>query len=399
MKVVIGLLLIFLLIYCLNVFKIAESFTNISKPKCACIYDIDSTLTTGNCGGKVEAIDARASAESCIKAGCAIGVATGGSHCTQHDENKCQITKDSLGFNILDPNSVTEAEQKICTDEVKKMYPNCKITTGQDWVKSHWNKARKMDELSDKLDPANKSCGILFDDNILESCGSCDSYKSSNQSCPTPWGTYAENLGKTNQEVNKKNYKSENVKPSYKCAFDGKPTFENPEKMFPDPDKSTQNYYTWVPAREMDTQKEDLPFESQMGGTSFNWNNGAQNCPSEGITQDYWNKSVASKDLTEMQEKCNIILPRITDPILDIPNTGKKEKCQWEKPVLCPSGNSTQGAKECGEWAQENCPDKKFSEMYCRDNNYCHFKPEDSDSDNSETLNQTLKSDSKVCSN
>ena len=87
----------------------------------------------------------------------------------------------------------------------------------------------------------------------------------------------------------------------------------------------------------------------------------------------------------------------VTDPILKIPNGDKKKKCQWEKPVLCPSGNTTQGSKECEQWATKNCSDRQFTEMYCKDNNYCHFKPEGSDSDNSATT--SLNVNSKTCGN
>ena len=111
--------------------RILDDNPNDATPPCSCIYDIDSTLTTGESGSSKDiAIDSRASAESCIKAGCAIGVATGGTHCTDKDPEGCSITKYALGFNILDDNEVKDASDKdeIVKNKIEqKMFENIPI--------------------------------------------------------------------------------------------------------------------------------------------------------------------------------------------------------------------------------------------------------------------------------
>ena len=121
---------------------ISENLTNNSIPSCSCIYDIDSTLTTGESGKDIEiAIDSRASAESCIRAGCAIGVATGGTHCTEKDPEGCNITKYALGFNILNDDEVNNASKQI----------GLPIVTGKDWVIANWNKPMQCRHYLKKL--------------------------------------------------------------------------------------------------------------------------------------------------------------------------------------------------------------------------------------------------------
>ena len=331
-SLIILLIILILYISCRNIFY--ENMKNPDKPPCACIYDIDGTLTNGLSGNDKDiAIDARGSAESCIKAGCAIGVATGGNHCTDKDTNNCAITKYALGFNILDEDDVKDASNKIGKP----------IITGKDWVRANWNKAGDMQDLSSRI--SNPSCGILIDDNILESCGKCDAYTSKN-GCPAPWGSSQKNLDNPNMN---------NVKKSYYCSFNGTS------------DKSSD--YVYIPAREINKDKKDIPGKSQMGGTGMTWDNGAQLSPSQGITDDYWNNALESDAIKDISSKCGIIFSPITNPILpsQIP---KKNTCPWDtNPPKCSNDN------DCSKWASANCKDKKFIEDYCKDNGHCHFKP------------------------
>mgnify|MGYP001307713408 CR=1 FL=1 len=65
----------------------------------------------------------------------------------------------------------------------------------------------EMTQLSKKI--SNPSCGILLDDNVLQSCGQCDAY-TSKDGCPAPWGSSKSDLENPNIDF---------VKKSYGCSF------------------------------------------------------------------------------------------------------------------------------------------------------------------------------------
>ena len=314
--------------------RILHNDPNDTTPSCSCIYDIDSTLTTGESGSSKDiAIDSRASAESCIKAGCAIGVATGGTHCTDKDPEGCSITKYALGFNILDENEVKDASDKLG-------YP---IVTGKDWVVSNWNKANAMSILSKKI--KKPSCGILLDDNVLQSCGQCDAY-TSKDGCPAPWGSSKSNLENPNMD---------SVKKAYGCSFTGTDNLPGTD-------------YAWIPARPIKYSTPDHPDQSQMGGSGMAWDNGAQQSPAVGLSNDIWNSSIQTDIIQNLGQTCNVQFQTINNPVLKsyIP---PKEKCDWAKsPPKCANDD------ECSKWATTNCQGKNFIENYCKDNGYCHFK-------------------------
>ena len=77
------------------------------------------------------------------------------------------------------------------------------IVTGKDWIVANWNKASAMETLSKKI--SNPSCGILLDDNVLQSCGQCDAY-TSKDGCPAPWGSSKSDLENPNIDFVKKAY-------------------------------------------------------------------------------------------------------------------------------------------------------------------------------------------------
>ena len=227
MKNIITVFVLLSAIILYNIFNsdVIENLSNNAVPSCACIYDIDSTLTTGGSGSNEQiAIDSRASAESCIKAGCAIGVATGGTHCTDKDPEGCSITKYALGFNILNQDEVNSASEQLG-------YP---ITTGKDWIVANWNKPNAMQTLSKKI--SNPKCGILLDDNILQSCGQCNAY-TSEAGCPAPWGSNKTNLNNPNMD---------NVKKAYSCGFINDSTIPGDD-------------YAWIPARPIDNTTPNHP--------------------------------------------------------------------------------------------------------------------------------------------
>jgi hypothetical protein len=288
-----------------------ETLSNNAIPSCACIYDIDSTLTTGGSGKNSEiAIDSRASAESCIKAGCAIGVATGGTHCTDKDTENCSITKYALGFNILNPEEVKSASEQL----------NYPIITGKDWIVANWNKANAMESLSSKL--SKKNCGILLDDNVLQSCGQCDAY-TSESGCPAPWGSSKSNLDNPDMD---------NVKKAYSCSFDGS-------------SQMSGNDYAWVPARPI-----------------------VASTPAVGLSNEIWNEAVETDVIQNLGSTCSVKFQSIKNPVLKsyIP---PKKQCDWENtPPKCANDD------DCSKWATTNCKKTEFTEQYCKDNGFCHFK-------------------------
>ena len=313
---------------------ISENLTNNSIPSCSCIYDIDSTLTTGESGKDIEiAIDSRASAESCIRAGCAIGVATGGTHCTEKDPEGCNITKYALGFNILNDDEVNNASKQI----------GLPIVTGKDWVIANWNKPNAMQTLSKKI--SKPSCGILIDDNILQSCGQCNAY-TSDKGCPAPWGSTKSDLENPNLDL---------VKKAYSCSFTN-------TNNLPGTD------YTWVPARPINVDTPNHPGKAQMGGTGMEWQNGAQTAPAVGLSNEIWNQSIQTDIIQNLGGRCNAKFQSVTNPVLKswIP---PKDQCDWaNSPPKCSNDD------DCSKWATTNCKGKTFVESYCKDNGYCHFK-------------------------
>lgn len=328
------ILLLAIVIYNIITHDIVENLSNNAIPSCACIYDIDSTLTTGGNGSNPQiAIDSRSSAESCIKAGCAIGVATGGTHCTDKDPEGCSITKYALGFNILNQDEVNSASEQLG-------YP---ITTGKDWVVANWNKANAMQTLSKKI--SNPKCGMLLDDNILQSCGQCDAY-TSEEGCPAPWGSNKTDLNNPNMT---------NVKKAYSCGFTNDSTIPG-------------NDYAWIPARPIDHSTPDLPGPAQMGGTGLDWANGAQEEPAIGLSNNIWNEAIETDIIQNLGSTCNVKFQSITNPVLKsyIP---PKKQCDWENsPPKCSNND------DCSQWASTNCKGKDFVENYCKDNGYCHLK-------------------------
>ena len=309
------------------------------KPSCACIYDIDSTLTTGGSGETEDiAIDARSSAESCIKAGCAIGVATGGTQCV-NGVDSCKITKYSLGFNILDKSDVDEAASKL----------NAPIVTGEDWIVANWNKASAMETLSKKL--KNPKCGILVDDNILQSCGECNAY-TAEKGCPAPWGTTFSNL-----ETHEPNL--DRVKKAYSCGFKSDSLTGGTD-------------YAWVPAKVTDVNNPDQPGKSQFGGSGMDWKNGAQQSDAQGIFNDLWNDVVDTDVIQNLGNNClpsGLKFQKILNPTL--PSTiPEKKKCDWETKVLNCDSDAV-----CENWANsEECKGVELTEKYCNYKGVCKFK-------------------------
>jgi len=319
---------------------VSENSTK-KKPSCACVYDVDGTLTNLSYGSNKEiAIDARASAESCINAGCAIGLVTNNKLCTDKDPDNCKITEYAFGFNIKDPKQVSEASRKL-----KK-----KIITGENWILNNIDKGNAMKSFSQKL--SNKGCGILIDDNVLQSCGKCNTFDK-NSYCPAPWGAETEE-----PEMNQ-------VKKSYKCKFFSKHS------------KDSGDDYLWIPAREIDKNKKDLKNSmSQMGGTGFLWNDGSQTSIAEGITKEYWNTSLTSGNVKEFSKKCQINIKPVYNPTLKT-KLSEIKRCEYKKnPPKCKT------YRDCENYMRSNCKNKIMTDYtyQCLDkknkkNKYCKIVP------------------------
>ena len=316
----------FLFIYFFVISTQKEPFTNSTsskknkknkKPKCVCVYDIEGTLTNKSYGSpKEQAIDARSSVESCINAGCAIGLVTTGNQCTDKDPNNCKITEYAFGFNIKDPKQVKDTSEKL-----KKP-----VITGSDWVVSNVHKGNAMRSFSEKI--CNPKCGILIDDNILQGCGHCNTLDK-NSYCPAPWGG-------VNEKPNLCN-----VKKSYTCKFNS----VNARDFGED--------YTWIPAREINSKKGTINGQtSQMGGTGFLWHDGSQIAYSEGIIKDHWNSSLKSKGIKDFNTACKIKLEPVENPILKS-KLQKYKKCEYNKnPPVCKT------YKDCENYMKSNCENK-----------------------------------------
>jgi len=318
--------LTFLFIYFFIITTVKEKFTSVApdltpskhkKPKCVCVYDVDGTLTNlSNGTSKDQAIDARASVESCINAGCAIGLMTTNKFCTDQDPENCKISEYAFGFNVKNPDQVKKAAEKL-----KKP-----IITGNDWVISNVHKGDAMKIFSKKI--CNPKCGLLLDDNILQGCGHCNTFDK-NSYCPAPWGS--------------KNDKPSlcKVKKAYKCKFNSKHAMDRGED------------YTWIPAREIDVKKQNVKGHiSQMGGTGFMWNNGAQIAYSEGIIQDYWNSALKTEAINDMNKQCKIKLKPVTNPILKS-ELQKQKKCEYiTNPPKCTT------YIDCENYMKTNCENK-----------------------------------------
>ena len=297
-----------------------ESFKNPTpinkKPKCVCVFDVDGTLTDGSDGkDKDIAIDARASAESCIRGGCAIGIIPGKKLCTNNDPNECKITEYSLGFNVTSPNQVKNASEKIGKN----------IITGEDWVVNNIHRGEAMKTFSEKI--SNPKCGVLVDDNILQSCGSCSTFDKNNY-CPAPWGSEYEK-----PDLNL-------VKKSYGCKFDS-----NHARDFGDD-------YAWIPAREIDPSIKNVNGQiSQMGGVGFLWNDGKQIASAKGIDKKTWNGAINSKEIKKFNKKCGISLKPINNP--KIKSKIKQLKiCDLENTPKCKT------SRDCKKYMKSNCGNK-----------------------------------------
>uniref|UniRef100_A0A6C0B393 Uncharacterized protein n=1 Tax=viral metagenome TaxID=1070528 RepID=A0A6C0B393_9ZZZZ len=306
-----------------------EEFTNADKkppskhkkPKCVCVYDVDGTLTNlSNLSSKDSAIDARASVESCINAGCAIGLVATNKFCTDQDPENCKISEYAFGFNIKNPEQVKKASEKL-----KKP-----IVTGEDWVVSNVHKGDAMKIFSKKI--CNPKCGLLIDDNILQGCGNCNTFDK-NSYCPAPWGG----------ENDKPNLC--NIKKAYKCKFNSVNA------------RDFGNDYTWVPAREINVKKANKTgIISQMGGTGFNWNDGAQLAHADGIIKDYWNSAVQTKAVHTMNKNCKINLKPVNEPILKS-KLQKQKRCDHKKnPPNCTT------YVDCENYMKTNCGNKVISD-------------------------------------
>ena len=317
--------LTFLFIYFFILTTEKETFTNNElkssvkpkKPKCVCVYDVDGTLTNlSNGNSKEVAIDARASVESCINAGCAIGLVTTDKFCTDQDTEKCKVSEYSFGFNVLNPDQVKKA-----SDKLKKP-----IITGKDWVVSNVHKGDAMKTFSKKI--CNPKCGLLIDDNILQGCGHCNTFDK-NSYCPAPWGS----------ENDKPNLCK--VKKSYKCKFNSAHAMDNGDD------------YTWVPAREIDVKKKNVKGKiSQMGGTGFMWNDGSQTLYSDGIIQDHWNSAMKTTAVNNMNTRCKINLKPVINPILKS-ELQKQKKCEYNtNPPKCTT------YVDCENYMKTNCENK-----------------------------------------
>ena len=102
--------------------------------------------------------------------------------------------------------------------------------------------------------------------------------------------------------------------------------------------------------------------------TAEAWDNGAQEAPAVGLSNDIWNSSIQTDIIQNLGQTCNVQFQSITNPVLKsyIP---PKEKCDWAKsPPKCANDD------DCSKWATTNCQGKNFVENYCKDNGYCHFK-------------------------
>ena len=290
-------------------------------PKCACVFDIEGTLTNSSHGSiKETAIDARASVESCINAGCAIGLITEGDHCTKEDPDKCKITEYALGFNILDPKQIKSASKKM-----KKP-----IITGEKWVVNNIHRGDAMKIFSKKIQ--NPQCGILIDDNILQSCGRCNTFDK-NSYCPAPWGSETETPD------------TKAIKTSYNCKFNSIHSKDSGED------------YMWIPAREIDAKKQSFKANiSQMGGTGFMWNDGAQLSYSDGINKTHWNSALKSPAVGEFNQRCKILLKPIESPTLNS-KLSKIKKCEYStNPPKCKT------YKDCEKYMQTHCENKIISD-------------------------------------
>ena len=105
-----------------------------------------------------------------------------------------------------------------------------------------------------------------------------------------------------------------------------------------------------------------------MGGSGMTWDNGAQEAPAVGLSNDIWNSSIQTDIIQNLGQTCNVQFQSITNPVLKsyIP---PKEQCDWAKsPPKCANDD------DCSKWATTNCKGKNFVENYCKDNGYCHFK-------------------------
>ena len=319
----------FLFIYFFIITTEKEGFTNNilkikknKKPKCVCVFDVDGTLTNlSNGNSKEVAIDARASAESCINAGCAIGLVATNKFCTDKDPENCKISEYAFGFNIKNPDQVKQASIKL-----KKP-----IITGDDWIISNIHKGDAMRTFSEKI--CNPKCGLLIDDNILQGCGRCNTFDK-NSYCPAPWGGESDkpNLCK--------------VQKAYTCKFNSKHAMDS------------GNDYAWVPAREINVKKKNVNGNiSQMGGTGFSWDNGAQTSFSEGIIDEYWNPAMKTSVINKMNNKCKINLKPVVKPILKS-ELQKQKKCEYNKnPPKCNTYT------DCEQYMRTNCENKILTDF------------------------------------
>jgi len=116
------------------------------------VFDCDETLLIRVEGGRP--VDARAVVESCLRAGCAVGIATGNVFCD--DANSCDITRKAFGFNILVEAEVAQAAKTLGLS---------KIVTGKDWViNRQQDKSKSLATLAERF-PQHSAVRILFDDN------------------------------------------------------------------------------------------------------------------------------------------------------------------------------------------------------------------------------------------
>ena len=88
--------------------------------------------------------------------------------------------------------------------------------------------------------------------------------------------------------------------------------------------------YAWIPARPIDSTTPNHPDKSQMGGSGMTWDNGAQEAPAVGLSNDIWNSSIQTDIIQNLGQTCNVQFQSITNPVLKsyIP---PKEKCDWER--------------------------------------------------------------------
>lgn len=309
------LIILFIYFFVMTIEK--EHFKTSEIPKCVCAFDINGTLTNSAHGTTREtAIDARSSVESCINAGCAIGLVTEGKHCTKDDPDKCKITEYAFGFNVLDPKQVRKASKKLGKP----------IITGKKWVVNNIHRGDAMKTFSGKIQ--NPKCGILLDDNILQSCGRCNTFDK-NSYCPAPWGSETE---PPNMDA---------VETSYGCKFNSKHANDQ------------GGDYMWIPAREINSKKRNFKGGiSQMGGTGFMWNDGSQVSYAEGITKSHWNTAMRSSTVEKFNERCKISLKPIERPILKS-KLSKIKKCEYStNPPKCKT------YKDCERYMETHCENK-----------------------------------------